>query len=643
MKKITLFSVFAFCSCLAVAQSQRTELFEEFSSENSAASATSNPVLNTLLNSNKSKVAAITYLSTVPTGGTLSGQDRRDTRARQQYYAVPFSPYGRFNGGVIRNPLDTTQNGNVSLLLQNVIDTAYNVNSPFTITLSHKFHPAYDSVTVTMIITATQAYSSVGTLTAQIAMEEAAIHLSAPSGTNGEKDFYNVMRKMVPSATFTGPPGTTLPTTWTVGQIDTVKVTTAVPGYIYDNSQICFVGFIQDDGTLRVQQAASDLPQPIANDAAATALSGLSVLQCASNFISPVVTIKNTGTSVLTTISISYQLDATTAAVYPWTGTLAPGASVAVALPNQILTVGLHTFKAWPTYENGTADVNTASDMQTGTVTYQSPTGSTAPLFEGFEGTSFAPLGWTIVNPDNDITWAQTNRAGGFGNSGHSARIQFNRDPVGKVDYLYSTNVNLSSFPTASLTFSVAHSQWKTESDSLIVEVTADCGSTWTKVYAKGGAILATSPADTTGTYTPAAVTDWRWEVVNLNAFGGLNSVNVRFKAVSAMGNALYIDDVNISNDPAGIKENNLLNTLSIYPNPFSDNATIAFNLKQTETVKVSVCNILGQTVYMADQGAMQAGEHKILLSAANLSNGFYFVNLTAGSSTVSRKISINK
>ncbi len=642
MRKITFFSTLALFSQLSFAQTQRMELFEEFSSENSAGSATANPVVNALLNSNTAKVAAITYLSTVPSGGPISGQDRRDTRARIQYYNVLFSPYSRFDGSAIRNPLDSTQNGNASLLVQNVIDTAYNVNSPFTISLSHTFHPLYDSVTVTMIIKASQPFSSSGTLTAQIVMEEAAIHLSSPSGTNGEKDFYNVMRRMIPGATTTKPPGTALPITWTAGQADTIKITVAVPGYIYDNSQICFVGFIQDDGNFRVEQAAKDMPIPIANDAAATALSGLSLLQCASNFISPVVTIKNTGSAVLTAMSIRYQLDAAASSVLPWTGSLAPGASIAVNLPNQILTAGSHTFMAWPTFPNGTADVNTSFDVQTGYVTYQNATGMVAPLVEGFEGTTFAPAGWIIENPDNDVTWRQTTRAGGFGASANSAEIQFNRSPAGKIDYLYSTNVDLNLFATASLTFNVAHAQWKTENDSLIVEVTADCGVSWTRVYAKGGAGLATAPADTAGTFLPTA-TQWRGEVVNLNAFGGQNSVNARFKAISAFGNALYIDDVNISNVPAGIKENNLVSDIRIFPNPFADNTTIAFSLKHAETVKLTVCNVLGQIVYQADQGLMQAGENSLRFNGTNLSNGLYFMNMTAGDQTLSRKITLSK
>jgi len=38
------------------------------------------------------------------------------------------------------------------------------------------------------------------------------IHFSSPPGTNGEKDFYNVMVKMLPSAT-----GTSLPSSFQVG------------------------------------------------------------------------------------------------------------------------------------------------------------------------------------------------------------------------------------------------------------------------------------------------------------------------------------------------------------------------------------------------------------------------------------------
>ncbi|HXC04690.1 MAG TPA: T9SS type A sorting domain-containing protein [Bacteroidia bacterium] len=643
MKKIILFCALLCFSAYAFAQSQRTELYEVFGCENSAPSASLDPALQTLLNTNHSKILSITYEAALPTGATLFNADRRDITSRTGYYGAPFAPYGRFDGLEFRNAADTTKNGIVSLLTQNIIDTTYaDVNSPFTISLSHTMHPAYDTAVVTMTITASKAFTAAGNLTAQLVLEEAAIHLTAAPGTSGQKDFYNVCRAMIPGATTTTSPGTGLPTTWTLGQTQTLTINVRIPGSIYDKNQICFVGFVQDDGNLHVQQAAYSAPQHILNDAQATALTGIPTFLCGVNFITPTVTIKNTGADTLKASSINYQLDAATALIDYWTGVLAPGASMNVTLPNITIAAGTHILKVWPAYPNGVTDINTNFDTQTANFILEG-TGAAVPFIEPFNPSTppaFPPAGWLVVNPDNDATtWGASGTIGDI--AAGCARMRFPRSLPGRKDYLYTANVDLSAASTATLTFNLAHAQARTESDSLIILASSDCGVTWTSVYAKGGAALATAPHDTTQTFVPADTSQWKTQFVNLPTFGGSNNVIVCFKAVSAQGNNLYIDDINISNSPMGIVEHAVSNHFSVFPNPFSDNTTLAFTLGQPENVTLDVYSLTGQCVYSASKGHYSAGKNTISFSATGLANGMYFLKLTAGSNTLNQKISV--
>jgi hypothetical protein len=645
MKKITFICALTCTSLYSLAQTQRTELYEIFSCENSAQSATIDPGVNTLLQANPSKILTITYESALPTGATLYNADRRDITSRTGYYGASFGSYARLDGYQFRDAADTTLNGLSSLLTQNIIDTTYaDINAPFTITLSHTFHPAYDTAVVTMKVTATEAFTAVGNLTAQLVLEEAAIHLASATGSNGQKDFYNVCRAMIPGATNTTSPGTALPTVWTLGQTQTLTITVRIPGSIYDKNQICFVGFVQDDGNVQVKQAAYSAPQHILNDAQATALAGIPPFLCGVNFISPVVTIMNTGADTLKQSSINYQLDAIGAPLIDyWTGALAPGASMNVTLPNITITAGSHVLKVWPALPNGVTDINTTFDTQTANFILEG-TGATVPLIQPFNPatpppTTFPPAGWLVVNPDNDITWGQSNTVGDL--AAGSARMRFPRSPAGRLDYLYTQNVDLSLATTASLTFNLAHAQARTEADSLIILASSDCGTTWTKVYAKGGAALATAPNDTTQTFVPADLTQWRTEAVNLNAFGGSNNVIVCFKAVSAAGNNLYIDDINLSNSPMGIVENELFSHIAVFPNPFTDNTSIAFSLKQAENVRLDVYSVTGQCVYTAAQGQFPVGINNLTFNGSNLAQGLYFLKLSAGSTSYTQKINI--
>ena len=82
--------------------------------------------------------------------------------------------------------------------------------------------------------------------------------------------------------------------------------------------------------------------------------------------------------------------------------------------------------------------------------------------------------------------------------------------------------------------------------------------------------------------------------------------------------------------------------TVSIYPNPVSDNATIGISLNQTQNVNVAVYNMLGEVVYTSNQGQLSVGEHTVQFSAANLNNGVYFVKVTAGENVATKKITVN-
>jgi hypothetical protein len=661
MKRGLLLAVCIGAATCSFAQSQRLELFESFSCENSTVSASVDPAWNSLVNANTNKIATITYQTNTPSApgfGSLYRQNRGDVRARNAYYHIPHAPYGRFDGQVINSPTDTTMNGSPALMTQNIIDTAYRMSSPFTVVLSHSFHPAYDSVVVTMQITATQAFTTPSVLKAYAAMEEKAIHLNAPTGTNGQKDFYNVMRLMLPYGPIGGggnprpSTGYNLPSTWTNGQTQTITMTAAVPTYIYDKGMICFVGFLQDSATYQVEQAAVSAPIPLANSSKAISLRGFSFISCGVTSVTPTVTIQNRGTNTLTSCNINFQLDATTAVIQPWNGNLVTNDSITVTLPAQAITPGAHAFTAWTTVPNGFSELNTLTKQGVNFNIEGTP--ATAPLIQGFpqdfnNPPVFPPANWILVNASRGFGgggggrpgWQLNNNVGDIALG--SAVIDFMRSPLNEKDYLYTQNVDLSAATTATLQFNYAHCQARTESDSLVILASSNCGSSWTSVYAKGGPALSTAPNDTTP-FAPSAA-QWKTEVVNLGSFAGSghNNVIICFKGVSAGGNALYLDDVNISNSPMGIQENSIVHSLSIYPNPFSDNTTIAFSLSRAENVKLSVSNVLGQTVFSSEHGNLPAGANTLNFNGNNLPAGMYFMNLQTGDKVITRKVTINK
>ncbi|MCB9186188.1 MAG: Omp28-related outer membrane protein [Flavobacteriales bacterium] len=86
-----------------------------------------------------------------------------------------------------------------------------------------------------------------------------------------------------------------------------------------------------------------------------------------------------------------------------------------------------------------------------------------------------------------------------------------------------------------------------------------------------------------------------------------------------------------------------LVNDLSVYPNPFSDNARISFSMAETAEVSLEVVNILGAKVMSQNMGEKAAGTHSSIISAAHLDAGIYMVNLLVEGRMYSTRVSITK
>jgi len=633
MKKITMLVAAFAVTSLGMAQSQRTVLAEEFTQASCGPCAAQNPAYNALLNANTAKVVSIKYQTSWPGVDPMNAQNPTDVATRVSYYAV---------SGVPDSPMDGVEQTGASYTgapanyTQSGIDAEYGVPSPFTINISHTFSADYDSIFVTCVITASQAYTASGALKAHIAMVEETVHFASAPGTNGETDFYNVCRKMYPSAA-----GTTLPGTWTVGQTQTITFGAPIPSYIYSKSQIKMVAFVQSDGDKHVQQAGADATQALPSDIGTTMIAGIPVYQCSTSF-TPTVTIKNFGTTTLTSCTINYKVDAGTVMTAPWTGSLATGATTTATLPAVTATAGGHTFTSYTSAPNGGTDFDAANDQQVKSFAIVSSTGSASPLMEGFTAATYPPTGWFIDNPDGGPTWTRKTGAGGFGTSTACSKLDFYSSPSGQVDEFYAKNVDYSGTTTATLTFNVAYAQYSSENDKLEVKVSSNCGTTWTTVYNKAGSALMTAPA-TTAAFTPTS-SQWRNEVVNLNAFAGQTSVMVKFVGTSNYGNNVYVDDINLLNGAAGVANTpELANNVSVYPNPISTSATVSFNLVDANPVTIEMVNALGQVVSTANLGTLNAGEQTYSVNASNLDNGLYFINIQVGNSKVVRKVSINK
>jgi len=80
--------------------------------------------------------------------------------------------------------------------------------------------------------------------------------------------------------------------------------------------------------------------------------------------------------------------------------------------------------------------------------------------------------------------------------------------------------------------------------------------------------------------------------------------------------------------------------SVSVYPNPFRENITIAYEIPESCFVRISLFDTFGKELRVIQDNARQnAGKHQVEMIAGNLNNGVYIVKVQTQSYTVTKKV----
>ncbi len=189
-------------------------------------------------------------------------------------------------------------------------------------------------------------------------------------------------------------------------------------------------------------------------------------------------------------------------------------------------------------------------------VNYITAGGITLPFSETFETNSASRSSWTIDNPNNDTTWRlATIKGTSPGNQAYCMPF-FNYTNIGRRDGLITPAISLKGYSSANLTFMHAYAKDPTSaSDSLVIWVSTNCGTAWTRLLSKGEngtGNLSTVP-DNSNEFIPDSAQKWctganlNCITLNLNAYVGLNNVKLKFEGYNRYSNNLFIDNVEIN------------------------------------------------------------------------------------------------
>lgn len=314
---------------------------------------------------------------------------------------------------------------------------------------------------------------------------------------------------------------------------------------------------------------------------------------CTNNF-SPVVTLRNRGAQTLTSVVINVSIDNGAPLSINWKGALISLDMTNITLATVTITPGIHSFKFYVSNPNNSTDQDNSNDTLKTTIQYNLPVQSVS---EGFEGNTFPPTAWDIVNPDNFITWKKTMSAAKTGTA--SVLIDnFNYTSLGQQDYLRLPETNLAGADSAFFTFQVAAAAYtpittiNNNFDTLEVLMSKDCGLTYTSLYKKGGATLVTETTPVTTFFVPIA-NQWRKDSINLTPYINNGTFLLAFRNTTGNENAIYLDDVNLRT--ITINPNLKAKGFLITPNPAKNNIQVQFYPNPANLRGIALYNLMGQ------------------------------------------------
>ena len=297
------------------------------------------------------------------------------------------------------------------------------------------------------------------------------------------------------------------------------------------------------------------IPSNIFNDAGVTQIISPQGFIC-NNSIQPTVEIRNFGQNPLTSVVINYNTGGNPQS-FNWTGNLASGLSTTITLPSISVGNGQNTLSASTSSPNNTSDDNTNNDLATGNFTVFS-NGLSLPFSEDFENNPFTNGNWSIINPDNDITWEIATISGTSPGNKAAKMNFFQYAQSSRRDGMISPKLNLNGYSSVSMSFEHAYRRFnQTASDSLIIYISTDCGNTFDRVFARGenGTGTLATAVTNANAFTPANTGEWclgtvgaNCFTINLDAYIG-QEIFIMFEGFNSgtLGNNLFIDNINVN------------------------------------------------------------------------------------------------
>jgi PKD repeat protein len=288
-----------------------------------------------------------------------------------------------------------------------------------------------------------------------------------------------------------------------------------------------------------------------------------------------------------------------------------------------------------------TNGIDTLTVIENNYITVLADAQTILPIIESFENTTSLPNAyWMINNFHNDQTFTVTGTTSYTGNKCISID-NYNCTTTAATDELISATYDYSNQPastTIDFKYAFTFKDTINTTDRLRVFISGDCGQTWVLKKNMTGNVLKTANY-TNQPFVPQNQSQWKsTTITGIN--GSLLSDKFRIKFIfeAGGGNNFYLDDINFGNATYLDEWNEFNESITLSPNPFTDEIFFELNTAYSGILAVIITDINGKVIWSGNYNSPHPGE-KQKISLHNLAQGMYYVNLFHQHKSVTRKI----
>lgn len=220
----------------------------------------------------------------------------------------------------------------------------------------------------------------------------------------------------------------------------------------------------------------------------------------------------------------------------------------------------------------------------------------------------------------------------------------------GKVYSFTTQSFDITKIPASSapkFTFYLSYAMSAVDVTEIArIYVSTDCGSTYKQIWERSGTGLTyATTAPYTNNFKPTLETQWkRFGIGSLSSIGYGTAQNIIFKieVVSAGGNPVYIDNINLSQYYAGV--NHIAKEkigVSVYPNPAVGKATLKLNNSvKVNHSKITLVDMSGRIVSIIHDGQLNEGKCEFeVVHPNNETFGLYILSIQTEIGNVSQPL----